>query len=112
MNSMPKPAPCGLVTACAAAFPSASCACVWRVGASARVQSDISNIRSGFASVSQPGYGVANLVVGWRVNKDLDLQLNVNNLFDRYYYRAVASPVHGNLFGNPRNAQLTARYQF
>ncbi|MEG1768198.1 MAG: TonB-dependent siderophore receptor [Comamonas sp.] len=84
----------------------------WRVGASARVQSDISNIRAGFANVAQPGYGIANLVVGWRVNKDLDLQLNVNNLFDKYYYRAVASPVHGNLFGNPRNAQLTARYQF
>jgi len=84
----------------------------WRVGASARVQSEIANTRAGFATVTQAGYGVANLVVGWRVNSNLDLQLNINNLFDKYYYRAVASPVHGNLFGKPRNAQLTARYQF
>jgi outer membrane receptor for monomeric catechols len=29
---------------------------------------------------------VADLVVGWRVNQQLDLQVNISNLFDRRYF--------------------------
>ncbi|MDH4990669.1 TonB-dependent siderophore receptor [Aquamicrobium lusatiense] len=84
----------------------------WRVGASARFQSETENTRSGYATVRQPGYGVVNLVAGYSPNENLDFQLNVNNVFDKYYYRAVGSPIGGNILGEPRSFVLTAKYKF
>lgn len=84
----------------------------WRFGASARIQSEIHNTRTGFATVRQSGFGVANLTLGYEYSKSLDLQLNINNLFNRDYYRMVGSPVASNTRGEPRNVLMTARYRF
>ena len=52
-------------------------------------------------------------MVGYRFDKRLDIQLNINNLFDKVYYRNIASsPSLGYIYGEPRNFMLTAKYSF
>lgn len=84
----------------------------WRVGASARFQSAVYNQVSGYAAVRQGGYGIVNAMIGYSPNPQLDVRLNLNNLFDRYYYRAVGYPDNANLLGEPRSFMLTAQYKF
>ncbi|MDR1647197.1 MAG: TonB-dependent siderophore receptor [Zoogloeaceae bacterium] len=84
----------------------------WRVGGGVNWQSDIYYKRAGFHS-RQDAYAVANLMAGYQFDKHLDIQLNVNNLFDKRYYQAISSYVSdGNVYGEPRNFMLTARYRF
>nr|WP_194726175.1 TonB-dependent siderophore receptor [Noviherbaspirillum malthae] len=63
-------------------------------------------------TVTLPGYTTVDAMVGYRLAK-LDLQLNVNNLFDRKYIVSGhgSSPLL-NLPGAPRSVQVTARYNF
>ncbi|MFK0310818.1 TonB-dependent siderophore receptor [Pseudomonas sp. NPDC090233] len=62
----------------------------------------------------QGSYAVTDLMAGYQVNKNLDLQLNANNVFDRKFYSAVATSVDyaGDVWGSPRNMMLTAKYSF
>lgn len=90
----------------------------WRVGGTLYWQSDIFNEGS-YEGVDfrneQKAYAVADLMLGYRVNRHLDLQLNINNVFDKTYYKAVGSDVTWgptDSYGDPRNAMLTARYVF
>ncbi len=64
--------------------------------------------------LEQGAYAVADLMAGYRVNRNLDLQLNANNIFDRKYYASISSSVDygGDTYGAPRNLMLTARYSF
>lgn len=65
--------------------------------------------------LEQGSYAVADVMAGYRVSKHLDLQVNVNNIFDRTYYSAIASsPTWGSTdtYGNPRSYALTAKYNF
>lgn len=81
----------------------------WRIGGGMRSQSEVyvanTNIRQG-------GYTVYDLSVGWKATPRLDVQLNINNLFDKRYYQAIGGIDSGNAFGEPRNIQLTAKYRF
>lgn len=63
-------------------------------------------------TVTLPGYTTVDLMLGYRLAK-LDLQLNVNNLFDReYFVSAHGTSLHASLPGAPRSVHLTARYDF
>jgi outer membrane receptor for ferric coprogen and ferric-rhodotorulic acid len=62
--------------------------------------------------VRQPGYSVWDAVVAYRATPNLDLRLNVYNLFDKYYYQAIGSTQDNNHFGAPRSFLLTAKYTF
>jgi len=89
----------------------------WRVGGSIYHQDAIYNkgVTSGVPfRISQGSYTIADLVVGWQATPQLDLQLNVNNLFDKKYYNALSGSVGfpSNVYGDPRNFMLSARYQF
>jgi catecholate siderophore receptor len=58
-----------------------------------------------------PDYWTHRAMVGYRVNENFDLQLNVNNLFDKEYYTRIrnngwATP------GEARSAVLTATFKF
>ncbi|MDR2690471.1 MAG: TonB-dependent siderophore receptor, partial [Azoarcus sp.] len=53
----------------------------WRVGGGVNWQSDIYYKRAGFHS-RQDAYAVANLMAAYQFGKHLNIQLNVNNLFD------------------------------
>ncbi len=89
----------------------------WRVGGSVYQQSRIyaDGSRNGVKwQNAQSAYAVLDLVVGYRVSKALDLQLNLNNVFDKTYYRNVASGSYYpyDIYGDPRNVKLTAKYSF
>lgn len=63
-------------------------------------------------TVTLPGYTTVDVMLGYRLAK-LDLQLNINNVFDRdYIVSGHGTSPNLNLPGAPRNVQLTARYNF
>ena len=79
-----------------------------------RLYNDIDLADGSSYRLEQGAYAVTDLMVGYRVNQHLDLQLNANNIFDRKYYSAIATSVDyaGDSYGNPRNLMLTAKYSF
>jgi len=86
----------------------------WHLGSSLTWQSKIYSSGSTF-HIQQDAYAVVNAMLGYRVNRNFDLQLNINNLLDEKYYTSIA--IHpqwgGNaVYGAPRNFYLTGRYQF
>jgi catecholate siderophore receptor len=63
-------------------------------------------------TVTLPGYTTVDAMAGYQIAK-LDLQLNVNNLFNKKYIVSGHGSVGNlNLPGAPRSVQLTARYRF
>ena len=83
----------------------------WKVGGALRTRSEISNATTGVA-VRQGGYTLLDLMASYQASRQLSLQLNVYNVFDKYYYQAVGSPQDNNHFGAPLNVLLSARYAF
>lgn len=80
-----------------------------------RMYNDVILANGSSYRLEQGSYAVADVMAGYQVNKNLDLQLNVNNIFDRTYYSAIASsPIWGSTdtYGNPRSFALTAKYSF
>lgn len=59
-----------------------------------------------------PSYWVADALVGYEFSKNVNLQLNVYNLFDKEYLSAVNSGRSRYFPGVPRSALLTANVQF
>ena len=89
----------------------------WRIGGSVYYQDSIYNegTTSGVPfRITQGAYTVVDLVAGWQATPKLDVQLNINNVFDRKYYNALSGSVSfpSNVYGEPRNVMLSARYQF
>ncbi|MCY1528483.1 Ferripyoverdine receptor [compost metagenome] len=89
----------------------------WRIGGSVYRQGSIYNqgTTSGVPfRISQDAYTLADLVVGWQATPKLDVQLNINNVFDKKYYNALSGNVGfpSNVYGEPRSVTLSARYQF
>ena len=59
----------------------------------------------------QPAYAIANLVANYPLSDNLNIAVNINNLFDKDYYSQLESS--GSVrFGSPRNATLTLRAKF
>jgi len=79
-----------------------------------RMYNDIALADGGSYRLEQGGYAITDLMAGYQVNKNLDLQLNANNVFDRKYYSSIAnsSDYGGDIYGTPRNMMLTAKYSF
>ncbi|WP_181820555.1 TonB-dependent siderophore receptor [Paracoccus versutus] len=91
----------------------------WRIGGSMRLQSEINSKSNAVydaalreTPVRQGGYAIVDLVAGYRVNDNFDIQLNVNNVFGRDYYEVVDSFSGGNFIGEPRNVLLTGKVTF
>ncbi len=59
--------------------------------------------------VEQDSYVLANLMARYEVNKQLSLQLNVHNLFDKTYYSGLTQQYN---YGSPRNFSLGATWSF
>ncbi|AOE68400.1 TonB-dependent receptor [Pseudomonas fluorescens] len=80
-----------------------------------RMYNDVVLADSSRYRLEQGSYAVADVMAGYQVTRHLDLQVNVNNLFDRTYYSAIGtSPIWGSTdtYGNPRSFGLTAKYTF
>ena len=50
--------------------------------------------------------------IGYEINRNLDVALNVTNLFDRKYYATISSPRSQNIFGEPQAFLLTLRAKY
>ena len=82
----------------------------WRAGAGASYVGD--RWADPANTVVLPAYVKFDAMVGYRLAK-LDLQLNLNNLLNKgYIVSGHGTNPNLNLPGAPRNAQLTARYNF
>ncbi len=62
--------------------------------------------------VRAPGYVVADLAAGYRINDDWSLTLNVNNVLDKKYYERAHGPTTFNFYGEPRNVQFRVNAEF
>ncbi len=62
-------------------------------------------------NVSQDAYVLASLTARYRFNDNLSAQLNVDNLFDKTYYRRVGF-YNGGYFGEPRRVTVSLRATF
>lgn len=63
----------------------------------------------------QRAYALADLILGYSPTRNLDFQLNVTNLFDKVYYRAIGQSIDWGsteIYGEPRKIKLTAKYTF
>lgn len=89
-----------------------------RVGANVYSQSSTFNKgRNVFGNyhIEQEAYALVGLMAGYQVSKHLDTQLNINNLFDKKYYQGIASNSTWSpydVYGDPRNFTVTAKYTF
>ena len=61
--------------------------------------------------MAQGGYAVASLMAKYALSRQLSVQANINNLFDKHYYSQVGMYNQG-YWGAPRNASVTLRYLF
>ncbi len=88
----------------------------WSLGYGARYVSERNVSSSGGAKLD--AYWLHNAMVGYQVNDNLDLQLNLNNLFDEDYVERVRqTPGADNRssaieYGDGRSAILSATYSF
>jgi catecholate siderophore receptor len=58
-----------------------------------------------------PGYTRFDAMASYALNKDISLQLNVQNLTDKYYFDKVSSPHYAGV-GPGRSATLSANVKF
>lgn len=62
--------------------------------------------------ITNSGYAVVNAQVAYRINKNYSVALDIGNLFDRHYYRAVGNENVKNFYGEPRSLLLTLRGKY
>ncbi|WP_226790390.1 TonB-dependent siderophore receptor [Aliarcobacter butzleri] len=61
--------------------------------------------------VEQESYVLVNAMAKYKIDKDLSVQLNVNNIFDEKYYTNIGF-YNQVSYGDPRNFTLTMKYDF
>ena len=59
-----------------------------------------------------PAYTVVDLMSSYKLSKNVDLQLNLYNVFDKFYVNTLNNSGARATLGAPRYAQLTANFQF
>ncbi|MBT2299751.1 catecholate siderophore receptor Fiu [Variovorax paradoxus] len=57
-------------------------------------------------------YWVFDAMASYRVNKNVELQLNIYNLFDKEYVAAINKSGYRYMPGTPRSARITANFAF
>ena len=68
---------------------------------------------SGSTYIEQEAFTLVNLMAKYQLDKHTELQLNINNLFDKTYYEGIGNgPANFYVYGAPRNAMLSVRYSF
>lgn len=58
------------------------------------------------------GYTVFDLSAQYQINRNFTAGLNINNIFDKKYYRGAGSTYMGNFYGEPRAVLLSIRGRF
>lgn len=83
----------------------------WKVGGGTEIRSE-TTVTAGGLTARHPGYAVYNAMLGYQINDHYALQLNVNNVFDKVYYKKYAPTGISTYYGDPRNAMATLRVKF
>ncbi|QDF28011.1 TonB-dependent siderophore receptor [Halarcobacter anaerophilus] len=67
-----------------------------------------------YGTITQNAYVIANAMASYNINKNTNIQLNVNNIFDKKYYSGIGEGGGTNsmVYGTPRSAMLTVKYTF
>ncbi|RXJ94400.1 TonB-dependent siderophore receptor [Malaciobacter molluscorum] len=67
-----------------------------------------------YGTIKQSSTVTANAMANYKISKNLNLQLNVNNIFDKRYYSGIGENGSKNsmVYADPRNATLTLQYSF
>ncbi|RBQ31390.1 TonB-dependent siderophore receptor [Arcobacter sp. FW59] len=65
---------------------------------------------SGTTKITQDAFVTADLMAGYKATKNLDLQVNVNNLFDKKYYDGIGA--NSMVYGDPLNFTVGMKYSF
>lgn len=81
------------------------------INLSSYTTSEISTNTSGVI-VRQPGYTTVDAGLSYRINPHLTADLNVTNVFDRYYYQSIQTPSDHNYLGDPRLTLMSLKYTF
>ncbi len=88
----------------------------WSVGAGANIQSKNYNSNfggtGGVGDIEQAGYAIWNARLAYQINKNFNVALNGNNLFDKKYYSSIGWLNASNQYGEPRNYTVTLRADF
>ncbi|QBE63810.1 TonB-dependent siderophore receptor [Pseudoduganella lutea] len=78
------------------------------VGGGVRTQ-DGSYVTAGGLTTRQGGYSIFNAMAGYKFNERYSVQLNVDNLFDKTYYKKFAPTGISYYYGDPRYVSLSLR---
>jgi outer membrane receptor for ferric coprogen and ferric-rhodotorulic acid len=81
------------------------------VGAGVRAVSSFYS-QSGAVRIQQGGYALVSASVGYDINPNYKVALNLENLLDRKYYEKVSGQSRQNFFGSPRSAMLSLRMKY
>ncbi|GEM_PF-1298403 len=90
----------------------------WTIGGGARYVSEQKRVVNPTLAIATqnmpniPSYWVADAVVAYQASKNVTVQLNVFNLFDKFYINTLNNSGARYTPGTPRSAMLTARLQF
>jgi outer membrane receptor for ferric coprogen and ferric-rhodotorulic acid len=89
----------------------------WQIGAGTTIQSGVYGRYVGAAPSSgikneTGGYAIYNARIGYDLSKNVNLSVNVENLFDRKYYSQTGTIESNTYFGNPRNLMFSVRTSF
>ncbi|OBV36737.1 TonB-dependent siderophore receptor [Janthinobacterium psychrotolerans] len=80
-------------------------------GGGVAVQDD-SYVRSGALTARQGGYAIFNAMAGYELSNGYSVQVNVNNLTDKVYYKKYGATGLSYYYGDPRNVVVSLRAQF
>lgn len=84
----------------------------WTIGAGVRAQSKTYAEGTTFR-IEQPAYAVADLMAKYKLNEATEMQLNVNNVFDKDYYSSISGLTsYGHFKGAPREFIFSLRHKF
>ena len=61
---------------------------------------------------TSPGHAVWSARLGYAVNPDWSIAMNVGNLFDKTYYSTVGYAGYGNFYGEKRTVTVTLKGRF
>ncbi|MFT3779968.1 MAG: TonB-dependent siderophore receptor [Ottowia sp.] len=84
------------------------------IGGNVRFQSKIDsypNAPDTSAYVHQGSLAVYGLTAKYQINRQAEITLAINNLFDKRYYSTI-SPLTANFYGDPRNGSINFKYRF
>lgn len=83
----------------------------WQVGVGTRIQSGTYMLGSGVKHEGS-GYALYNGRIAYDISKNVNLSMNIENIFDRVYYAQTGPVESQNYYGAPRNMTFTLRTSF